>query len=297
MCVERQAAEDRRLSCEESARSPAGPPVGEALRTMDGSENAGTAGDTASTKAHELVLVHGLRNTHRWGRAFLRRCVAHWGSGRVYVIYLNRSFARWERRLPEGIVRCIGTSDYRAGTESIEVQAAYLGAKIEVLRREWGLGTPFDVIAHSIGGLVLRRYVTQAPGEVAAAVTLGTPHGGAPMAADFAWLGRGLRSRGAFDNLTPAFVQAFMVAHPWPPEVPLYTVRGVARDGWNWGVFGELWLGHWYHRRRGIASDGLVPVEAAVCAEGRHLADLPGYNHFALTRHPAVVDLCATVLP
>jgi triacylglycerol lipase len=297
MYVEKEAVPDRCVRHEESACTPEDPSVGEAPQTTVGVEGAGAAGDTASPKAHDLVLIHGLRNTHRWGRAFLERCLAYWGSGRVYVVYLNPSLDMWERRLTGGVVRCIGTSDYRAGTESIEAQAAYLCVKIPLLRKRWGLSRPFDVIAHSMGGLVLRRYVNLQQGEVAAAVTLGTPHGGAPMAEDFQCLGRRLRAAGALANLTPSFVQAFVASHPWPSEVPLYTMRGVTRDGWNWGVFGELWLGHRYHRRRGMRSDGLVPVDSAVCPDAQHLADFEGLNHLAMARHPGVVDACAEVLP
>lgn len=260
-------------------------------------ETSQQIGGTSATKRHPLVLIHGLRNAHRWTPAFLRRCLEIWGSGRVYVVHLNRSGVVWDVQYPEGVVHCAGSVKVRAGSETIDTQFGHLRDKLTRLEAERGLVRPFDVIAHSMGGLVLRRYVAEAPADVAAAVTLGTPHGGAPMAQTFRWLGRGLRSGGAFDNLTPGYVRSFVQSHPWPASVPLYTVRAIARRGWIWGVSGELWLGYHYHRWRGMDSDGLVPVDSALCQEGVHLADLEDGHHLQLTSDPAIVDVCASVLP
>ncbi|SIS85148.1 esterase/lipase family protein [Alicyclobacillus vulcanalis] len=247
-------------------------------------------------KAHPLVLVHGLRNAHRWTDAFLRRCAEIWGSDRVYVVHLNGTDRIHDAHFPEGRVHMAGEFHRGAGCDTVERQCSYLEHKLALFEKMRGLTRPFDVIAHSMGGLVLRRYVSLHPDDVAAAVTLGTPHGGAPMARDFLWFGYVVGAGRAFSSLTPRRVRELVNRHPWPAHIPLYTVRAIQR-GVSWGVGGELFIGTLYHGLLRRPSDGLVPAEHALCEEGQHLADLPGYNHLRLVSDPRVVDLCASVLP
>ncbi|WP_062309161.1 lipase family alpha/beta hydrolase [Alicyclobacillus sendaiensis] len=251
---------------------------------------------TKTAKAHPLVLIHGLRNAHRWKDDFLRRAVSIWGSQRVYVVHLNESERLWSADYPEGRVHFAGDVHRGAGCDTVERQCAYLETKLGLLEELRGLTKPFDVIAHSMGGLVLRRYVNRHPDDVAAAVTLGTPHQGAPMARDFLWFGYLVGAGRAFGSLTPRRVRALVEQHPWPAHIPLYTVRAIQR-GVSWGVGGELFIGTVYHAILRRASDGLVPADLAMCREGQHLADLPGYNHLRLVSDPSVLDLCASVLP
>ncbi|AEJ42152.1 esterase/lipase family protein [Alicyclobacillus acidocaldarius] len=251
---------------------------------------------TIAPKTYPLVLIHGLRNAHRWTEAFLRRCLAIWGSDRVFVVHLNRSDRVWSEEYPEGYVHFAGTLHQGAGCDTVERQFEYLCRKLDLLEAQCGLTRPFDVIAHSMGGLVLRRYASEFPSDVAAAVTLGTPYGGAPMARDFLWFGYCVGAGRAFRNLTPRFVQDFVRRHPWPSGVPLYTVRGIHR-GVSWGVGGELFIGTLYHFFMRRSSDGLVPVDHALCPESQHLADLADHNHLHLVSDPKVADLCASVLP
>nr|WP_230087738.1 alpha/beta fold hydrolase [Alicyclobacillus mali (ex Roth et al. 2021)] len=249
-----------------------------------------------AAKAHPLVLVHGLRNAHRWTESFLRRAVDRWGTDRVYVVHLNRSERLWSVDYPEGRVHLAGDPHHGAGCDTVERQCTYLEQKLALFQEMRGLTKPFDVIAHSMGGLVLRRYVSQHPEDVAAAVTLGTPHLGAPMARDFLWFGYIVGAGRAFGSLTPRRVRELVNRHPWPSHIPLYTVRAIQR-GVSWGVGGELFIGTLYHALLRRDSDGLVPADLAKCGEGHHLADLPGYNHLRLVSDPAVLDLCASVLP
>ncbi|HEY8415660.1 MAG TPA: alpha/beta fold hydrolase [Thermaerobacter sp.] len=252
----------------------------------------------AGRKRYDLVLVHGLLNMHRWSRRFLDRCVEHWGSGRVYVVYLNPSMDIWRKRLPRGAVTFIGRNDFTGGTQAVDVQAQYLAAKVAALRRRCGLSRPFSVIAHSMGGIVARRYMAVYPEEVAALVTLGTPHHGSPLAEDYRWLGILLRAQGALANLTPSWLARFNQAHPPGRHGPVYTVRGCGRLGLNWGVLGELLAGGVHLRwRYGTRSDGLVPEASAVIEGAVHIADLHGCDHLDLVRRPEVADLCARYLP
>lgn len=250
------------------------------------------------SKSYDLVLLHGLLNMHRWSRRFLDRCVEHWGSGRVYVVYLNPPMHIWRKQLPHGTVTFIGRDDLTAGTQPVDVQARYLAAKIGALRRRCGLSRPFSVIAHSMGGIVARRYMADHPEEVAAVVTLGTPHHGSPLAEHYRWLGILLRAEGAFANLTPSWLARFNQDHPPGRHGPVYTVRGYGRPGRDWGVLGELLAGgahlRWLY---GTRSDGLVPEASAVIEGAVHIADLTGYHHLDLVRRAEVVDLCARYLP
>ncbi|HEY8415794.1 MAG TPA: alpha/beta fold hydrolase [Thermaerobacter sp.] len=217
----------------------------------------------SGSKRYDLVLLHGLLNMHRWSRRFLDRCVEHWGSGRVYVVYLNPPMDVWHKCLPHGTV-----------------------------------SRPFSVIAHSMGGIVARRYMAVHPEEVAALVTLGTPHHGSPLAEDYRWLGVLVGARGAFANLTLSWLARFNQAHPPGDHGPVYTVRGYGRPGLNWGVLGELLAGGVHLRwRYGTRSDGLVPEGAAVIDGAVNIADLHGYHHLDLVRRPEVADLCARYLP
>ncbi len=246
-------------------------------------------------KAHPLVLVHGLRNAHRWTDAFLRKCVEIWGSDRVFVVHLNRSEHLWSQPYEEGRAHFAGVLHQGAGCDTVERQYEYLRRKLELFEAHAGLTRPFDVIAHSMGGLVLRRYVRDHPEDVAAAVTLGTPYQGAPMARDFLWFGWMIGAGRAFHDLTPRFVREFVRQHPWPSRVPLYFVRGIHR-GVSWGVGGELFIGTLYHFALRRPSDGLVPADNALCPDAQHLADLPGHNHLHLVSDPKVAELCASVL-
>lgn len=250
------------------------------------------------SKSYDLVLVHGLLNIHRWSRRFLERCVEQWGSGRVYVVYLNPPLQIWRKQLGHGTVTFIGRNDLTAGTRTVDVQAQYLAAKVRALRSRCGLSRPFSVIAHSMGGIVARRYMADHPEEVAAVVTLGTPHHGSPLAEHYRWLGSLLGAKGAFANLTPSWLARFNQEHPPDRYGPVYTVRGYGRPGRDWGVLGELLVGgahlHWLC---GTRSDGLVPEGSAVIEGAVHIADLPGYHHLDLVRRPEVADLCARYLP
>lgn len=251
-----------------------------------------------SRKRYDLVLVHGLLNIHRWSRRFLDRCLEYWESGRVYVVYLNPPADIGHMRLRHGTVTLVGRNDLTAGTGSVDVQVEYLASKVDILRQRCGLSRPFDVIAHSMGGIVARRYMAGHPEEVAALVTLGTPHQGSPLAEDYRWLGTLLKAQDAFANLTPSWIARFNQAHPLDGSGKVYTVRANASCGLNWGVSGELLVGGIHLRwRYNTGSDGLVPAASAVIEGATHIADLDGFNHLDLVRRPEVVDICAPFLP
>lgn len=66
--------------------------------------------------------------------------------------------------------------------ESVEDYARQLHGFLEALCREQGY-SDFDIVAHSLGGLVARRYMQMFEGShrIRRIVTLGTPHGGSEL--------------------------------------------------------------------------------------------------------------------
>ena len=254
-------------------------------------------------KKYDLVLVHGLANKHHWGEAFLDACLGVWGSGNVYVVYLGGSTRAWQRYISGKRLICIGENDSSAGNKSIQWQALYLQQAIEVLQKEQGLGAPFDIMAHSMGGLVSRYYIQKNPGKVAALVTLGTPHHGSPLADSFQWVGLFIGADEAIADLQPERMARFNKAYP-AAEAPLaqggamHTVRGDCPGGDCLGWGGELALG-WQFLKRvyEVDNDGLVPYDSAVLDGAGHIGDFPEYDHYELVLQPDVALKAAEYLP
>ncbi|MCX7677830.1 MAG: alpha/beta fold hydrolase, partial [Spirochaetes bacterium] len=163
----------------------------------------------AMAKTYDLVLLHGLTNKHQWSDAFLNQVASIWGSGNVYVIYTNTSTRVWTRTINGRVIYFCGENDFSAGDKYIWTQASRMRTKIVLLQQSYGLSTNFNVIAHSMGGLVTRYYAWQYPYTVAGLVTLGTPHHGSSLAvaADFAFLSYFIGAQEAMDHLKPAWVQ------------------------------------------------------------------------------------------
>jgi triacylglycerol lipase len=220
---------------------------------------------TSIAGAYDLVLVHGLTNKHKWSDSFLDKCLASYGSGNVYVLYLNDSTRVWTRTINGRTLYCCGENDYSAGDDSAAYQAYLMRMKTNLLQGSYGLSGVFNIIAHSMGGLVSREYIYENPYKVKTLVTLGTPHKGSPLASDVDWLAFFIGAGDAADCLKPSWVTGtFNPSYPAPGPVAsgggIYAIGGDA-DGWDcWGWGGELQLGwdilstiHW------TDNDGLVP--------------------------------------
>jgi pimeloyl-ACP methyl ester carboxylesterase len=110
-------------------------------------------GDVAAAGT-PILLVHGMVD-NRSIFTLLRRGLRRRGFGRVVSI----NYSPW-------------TTDVRAA-------AAELAEEVETLVAETGYER-IHVVAHSLGGLIARYYVTRLGGDdrVHTLVTLGTPHGG-----------------------------------------------------------------------------------------------------------------------
>lgn len=254
-------------------------------------------------KKYDLVLLHGLTNKHRWSQAFLDVLLTIWGSGRVYLVYTNHPEHIHQRTIAGRRLTCAGDDDFSAGDDSIEVQAKRLAAAVERLQKDYGLGRPFNIIAHSMGGLVARRFIYLRPGAVAGLVTLGTPHQGSPLADSFTWAGYFIGATDAIADLRPKRVHRFNLRYP-VQGAPLaaggkvYTVRGGCPGGYCFGWGGELVAGwsilkSFYHAE----NDGMVPWGSAVITGAVHIADYPHHDHYQLVRDPRVALEVSRYLP
>ncbi|QQK74611.1 alpha/beta fold hydrolase [Salicibibacter cibarius] len=137
----------------------------------------------------DVILIHGLVNRHRWSDAFLETITNMWGSGHVYVIYTNASNDVQEKIYNGNVVYTIGCNNGSAGTRSLDDQTKQMEDKVHILQKDYGLEKTFNIIGHSMGGLVARQYIYHHPRTVASLVTLGTPHHGSPLADYYRGLG------------------------------------------------------------------------------------------------------------
>lgn len=238
--------------------------------------------------AYDLVLIHGLTNKHQWSTAFLDKCLATYGSGNVYALYLNGSTRVWTRTINGRTLYCCGENDYSAGDDSVNDQANLMKIKTNLLKASYGLSSQFNIIAHSMGGLVSRRYIYANPNTVKALVTLGTPHKGSPLAYEGSWVSFFVGAGPAVENLKPSWVvNTFNPAYPAPGPVVsgggIYCIGGDG-DGWDcWGWGGELQVGwdllttvHW------TDSDGAVPRASDSISGTTFVTRFWDYDHMEL---------------
>ncbi|MGE5417221.1 MAG: lipase family alpha/beta hydrolase [Acidobacteriota bacterium] len=257
-----------------------------------------------AAKSYDLVLVHGLTNKHHWSDDFLRVCLNNWGSGNVYCVYNNSSNDVWTKIIDGKTVYCIGRNDYSAGDGYVSEQTALMYDKVQILQQSWGLSPQFDIIAHSMGGLVARYYIYQHPNTVAGLVTLGTPHHGSPLSRDYDWISAFIGACHAMDNLRPEWCESFNAQYPISGSPmynsgKIYTIRGDS-DGmlWEQGSMGELYLGWWHMTTLyWTDSDGLVPRNSALITGATHIGDFWDYDHLALVTKPSVAEKAAQYLP
>ena len=245
---------------------------------------------------YDLVLVHGLTNKHQWSTAFLDKCLQKYGSGNVYAIYTNESTRVWYRWINGRKLVCCGENDFSAGDDSVATQASLMRTKTLKLQQSYGLSSKIKIIAHSMGGLVSRRYIYNNPGTVAGLVTLGTPHQGSPLAYEGQFVSFFVGATAAVNNLKPSWVQGtFNKYYPAPGPMAsggkIYTISGDG-DGWDcWGWAGELSIGwtllttiHW------TDSDGAVPRNASKISGSTDIGTFWSYDHMELVTKSAVAD-------
>ncbi len=228
--------------------------------------------------------------------------VDEWGSGHVYVIYANNSNQVRTRSFDGDQVTFIGRNDGTAGTPYVADWNDQVHEKVQILQKEHGLSQRFNIIAHSQGGLVARKYIYDHPHTVAGLVTLGTPHHGSPLAKDFAFFAKYVvGGEKAQSNLKPIGVEKFNRRYP-VEGAPLfhgenvYIVRGDA-DGYDtWGDRGKtLPVGTCcLPNIKPTATGWFLPK---VPIYRGPLATYDSYEHMELVQNPDVAKKAASVLP
>ncbi len=267
---------------------------------------------TLFAKSFDLVLLHGCTNKHQWSDAFLSKCAEIWGSNNVYVIYTNSSTRYWTRTINGRVIRFCGENNFTAGDGYVWDQSSLMRTKILLLQASYGLDAKFNVIAHSMGGLVARYYAKQYPNTMAGLVTLGTPHHGSALAtaADFGFLGWFVGADKAVQHLTPSWVKgtfnttlAPINSTPLADGQKVWTIVGDA-DGWDcYGWGGELFAGWPILGILEGDNDGLVSHQSAMLSgidnhngDANTLAFFWSYDHKELVEKDDVATKAASVL-
>ena len=123
---------------------------------------------------------------------------------------------------------------YRSTRDGIKINSARLNVWLEENHHP---DQPIDLVGHSLGGLIIRNFVTQYPKwQIGRCVTLGTPHMGS-ICADYIW------------RLTPAMVgKSYLDAldgtvAPLPEHITLGIIAGNRPYG-----LGQVFLQ--YHNRK-----------------------------------------------
>jgi len=261
----------------------------------------------AQAKSYDLVLVHGLLNMYKWSDAFLDTCLKTYGSGNVYVLYLDGTDSVTTRTVHGRKLYCAGGNNSNAGTDCLADQASYMKTLITKLQEGYGLGSRFSIIAHSMGGLVAREYAVENPGRAADIVCLGTPNqGGHLYVHDYdEWIMALMGAEKAVDDMrytvnTGIFNEAFPVnAIEFAEGGHLYTIRAktTARTcGYIAGIC-ELRLGFLKLRALGYPdNDGLVDYDGALIEGGINIKDFVGYSHLDIVRKAEVAARAMSVL-
>lgn len=263
----------------------------------------------AMAKTYDLVLLHGLTNKHQWSDAFLNQVASIWGSGNVYVIFTNESTRVWTRTINGRVIYFCGENDFSAGDDSVEVQKNLMRTKIVLLQNSYGLSSTFNLIAHSMGGLVGRRYAWAYPYTIAGFVTLGTPHHGSALAYEGDWIDFFIGADAAVNNLKPSWVNGtFNVAYP-TNSTPLAGGRTLKQivgdgDGWDcWGWAGELSVGWPLLCIQEGDNDGAVSHQSARLDgidnhnDSTDVKFFWSYDHYDLVREASVATQAATWCP
>jgi len=252
-------------------------------------------------KKYPLVLIHGLSNMHKWSNDFLDECLKVFGSKRVFVVFSDKTKNITTTEINGRTVIYCGENGYlNAGIDSIEKQNFLIKEKIFVLKK-YGLTGRFNIIAHSMGGLISRRLIQDLPGKITSLVTLGTPHHGSPLADSFKWVGLFVGAGDAIEDLKPKNCLIFNNKYP-VEKAPLaekgkiYTITGNT-DGKKFGFLGEVALGYQILKNYyNTDNDGLVPVASSHINGAIELAFFNELDHYALVRERKVAFTACKVL-
>ena len=178
---------------------------------------------------HRVLFIHGWQG--------LEKDFSHY-----YAEAVRRLPAHCEVYIVTGLSRTMGGLDENneAVVDEIEIFLASQNIPLENLY----------LVAHSMGGLAARRFVTRHPGAARQVFLLGTPSGGVR-----AFFGVNL---GGW--CTPEGIEEFNAANPPDPDVDWFVIAGAHYDEPMSGAFWE-----------GIPNDGLIATESVM-----HFVELCG---------------------
>ncbi|MBP2280458.1 pimeloyl-ACP methyl ester carboxylesterase [Psychrobacter sp. PL19] len=207
---------------------------------------------------NRTILIHGLHQTIRIMRPLAKRLQAQGLNTHQY--------------------------GYRSVRDGIRTNSQRLNTWLE---NHHNPDQPIDLVGHSLGGLIIRDFVTHYPQwQIGRCVTLGTPHIGS-VCADYIW------------RLAPAIVgQSYIdaldgTAAPLPEHITLGVIAGNRPYG-----LGQLFLQ--YHKRKlrkandpsledHLVHDGTVYVQETKLAAATDHLILP-VSHTGMLGNPAVAE-------
>ena len=140
---------------------------------------------------------------------------------------------------------------YRSMRDGIKINSACLNAWLEENHHP---DQPIDLVGHSLGGLIIRDFVTQYPKwQIGRCVTLGTPHMGS-ICADYIWrLAPAVAGRSYIDALDGTVA-----------PLPKYIELGVIAGNRPYGM-GQLLL---YHHNRTLRKAAPLPLKQQLVHDG-----------------------------
>ena len=140
---------------------------------------------------------------------------------------------------------------YRSMRDGIKINSACLNAWLEENHHP---DQPIDLVGHSLGGLIIRDFVTQYPKwQIGRCVTLGTPHMGS-ICADYIWrLAPAVAGRSYIDALDGTVA-----------PLPKYIELGVIAGNRPYGM-GQLFL---YHHNRTLRKADPLPLKQQLVHDG-----------------------------
>lgn len=145
---------------------------------------------------HRVLFIHGYRGET-------------WFWDRFWLAALRFLPANCEAYIVTGLPGLMGATEEAGPEGPLAALEAWLAAQ----------AIPYEnlhLVAHSMGGLLARRFVTAHPGAVRQVFLLGTPSGGVNML--------GALNPGGW--CTPAGIAAFNAANPPDPRVKWYVLAG-----------------------------------------------------------------------
>jgi pimeloyl-ACP methyl ester carboxylesterase len=177
----------------------------------------------AGAEIHRLLFIHGFNGeVEQWDRFWLDAAASLPVEYEIYLV--------------TGLPPLMGSMEGGGPEKSLAHLENWLEDQAIPLEN-------LHLVAHSMGGLLARRFVTEHPGAVEQVFLLGVPSGGV----------RGLGGLNPKGWCTPEGIDAFNAANPPDPSVDWYVLAGNRFTDGSGGAFLE-----------GFPNDGVVSVASVM---------------------------------